>query len=170
MTIRILGATLILVGCGYYGFFLAAAYRKETSCLASFIEMLDYFACELQYRSPPLAELFSGFAHTRKNHISDFCGFVSDEIERQICPNAKECIRAALQKRGNMPKETAAMLMKFGATLGMFNADGQLIEIRNTRNEAQHKLDQLLSNQDTKTKNYKTLGLCAGAAIAILFI
>jgi len=62
------------------------------------------------------------------------------------------------------------MLMKFGATLGMFNADGQLIEIRNTRNEAQHKLDQLLSNQDTKTKNYKTLGLCAGAAIAILFI
>lgn len=170
MILRIIGAIMILVGCGYAGFLLAASYRKETDSLTSFIEMLNYFECELQYRSPPISDMFSDFSETRKDLMGRFSKTLAVEIESQVCPNVKECVRAALQKHENMPKETACFLIKFGTTLGKFNADGQLLEIRSLKSVVQQKLEFLLSNQDWKTRNYKTLGLCAGAAIAILFI
>jgi len=170
MTLRIMGAIIITIGCGCGGFLLAAAYRKEIKTLTSFIDMLNFFECELQYRSPPLADIFGSYSATRNDTISCFCSQLSQELDAQICPNVQACVLAALKKNSDIPSETANLLLKLGASLGKFSVDGQLLEIKSLRDEAQIKLEHLLSNQEAKTKNYKTLGLCAGAAIAILLI
>ena len=170
MTLRIVGAVLIVAGCGGAGFLLSTAYRREIASLSALVEMFNYFECELQYNNSPLSDIFASFASNRKDTIGEFCDLLAKEIDTQVCPNAHACILAALEKRKNIPKETALLIKKFGLTLGKFSTNGQILEIRSIRTETKNKLDILLNDQDTKLRNYKTLGICAGAAIVILFI
>ena len=55
--IKILGALLIMIGCGSVGFKMAAGYIREERCLKQIISTLDYMECELQYRLMALPEL-----------------------------------------------------------------------------------------------------------------
>lgn len=170
MTIRIIGVIIIIIGCGFGGFLFSAAYKKELQALNSYIDLLNIFECELQYRSPPLTEIFAAFSATRNDSVSDFCKQLSCELDAQVCPNVQSCVQAVLNKNNDIPPETKGLLEKMGTSLGKFNIAGQVLEIKCLRKEAQNKFAYLLKNQDSKTKNYKTLGLCAGAAIAILLI
>ena len=47
---------------------------------------------------------------------------------------------------------------------------GQLKGIAATRSACRREVDALLENRDLRLRSYKTLGLCAGAALAVLLI
>ena len=57
MTIRIVGAALLILGCGSAGFQMAAAHMREERVLRQLLRLLDYMECELQYHLTPLPEL-----------------------------------------------------------------------------------------------------------------
>ena len=57
MSIKLIGAALIIAGCDGVGFSMAAAHRREESALRQLIGALDYMGCELQYHLTPLPEL-----------------------------------------------------------------------------------------------------------------
>ena len=57
MYMKLLGAVLIITGCGGFGFRLAANHRKEETTLRKFVSILDYMQCELQYRYTALPDL-----------------------------------------------------------------------------------------------------------------
>jgi len=69
-----------------------------------------------------------------------------------------------------MPKHTAEMILQFTKTLGKFDVEGQLLGIQAVKSEATLRLNQMSKDQAQRMKNYRTLGVCAGAAIIILFI
>ena len=47
MTIRIVGAALLILGCGSVGFQMAAAHMREERILRQLLRLLDYMECEL---------------------------------------------------------------------------------------------------------------------------
>ena len=61
-------------------------------------------------------------------------------------------------------------LRNLGISLGRFDLPGQLQGIHTARGECQSALDRLCSNRDNRLRSYETLGLCAGAALAILLL
>ena len=90
-------------------------------------------------------------------------------MEAQISPDAERCMSAALSKHRDLPPISTEILEKFGHSLGKFDLQGQLKGINDIRSECKYHLDQLLSNKEQRLKAYRTLALCAGAALAILF-
>ena len=50
MELKLLGAILIVAGCGGYGFSLCTRYRKRERALSDLVRALDRMECELQYR------------------------------------------------------------------------------------------------------------------------
>ena len=62
MELKLLGAILIVAGCGGYGFSLCTRYRKRERALSDLVRALDRMECELQYRLTPLPELCRGAA------------------------------------------------------------------------------------------------------------
>ena len=54
--------------------------------------------------------------------------------------------------------------------LGKFDMSGQLRGLENARNVCRENLELLMYNKDRRLRSYQTLGLCAGAAVAILFV
>ena len=170
MIIKWIGAVCVLAACGGFGFQIAAAQKKEEGSLRQLLRILDYIECELQYRLTPLPELCRNAAQECSGALHFLFQQLGTELEEQISPNVSSCMQAALAVTERLPKQTTEVLSLLGESLGKFDLSGQLRGLEGIRSECHRRLDALSENQDVRLRSYKTLGLCAGAALVILFI
>ena len=170
MSMKIIGAILIVAVCGGTGIKLAATHLREERTLRQLICVLDYMECELQYRLTPLPELCRQAAVESNNVICQVFLQLAIELEDQISPNVDQCMTAALCKINEIPKLAYDALVQLGRSLGRFDIAGQLKGIDAVRAECRRNLELLNQNQESRLRSYQTLGLCAGAAIVILLI
>ncbi len=168
---KLVGAILIAVCCGWFGFSMAAAHRTEERLLRQLISALDYMQCELQYKLtalPQLCKQVSGFC--KKGPICQFFLNLSGELEQQIAAEAQPCVEAALARTKNLPLSCQKSIQELGKSLGQFDLDGQVLGLEAMRNQCRETLAQLCLGKDEQRRSYQTLGLCAGAALVILLI
>ena len=170
MTIKWIGALLVIAGCGGVGFTMAASYKREERCLRAFVRALDYMTCELQFRLTPLPELCRAAGKECGGPAGQALMALSAELESQINPDADSCMYAALSKLGNLPASTVEALTLLGKSLGRFDLAGQLQGIEQVRVHCRRELASLENGRDQRIRGYQTLGVCAGAALAILFV
>ena len=170
MTVKLIGALCILAGCAGVGFQIAANYVKEEKAVRQLIGLLDYMSSELQYRLTALPDLCRQASKEAKGPLSRLFLQLSREMAEQIAPDVRRCMDAAMAKVTDIPPVTCQLLKTLGGSLGRFDMAGQLRSIDSVRAECKRRLDSLTENRDVRLRSYKTLGLCAGAAIVILFI
>ena len=170
MNAKLIGAALIIAGCGGVGFSMAAAHRREEKALRQLIRALDYMGCELQYRLTPLPELCRCAASEGGGAVSQVLVHLATELEAQVAPDAGSCMNAALTKTAGLPPQTRKNLHILGMSLGQFDLQGQLTGLEAARKQCRRELDELTKNRDVRLRSYQTLGLCAGSALAILFL
>lgn len=170
MNFKVLGALLVIAGCGGFGFALAAGHRREERTLRQLVNVLDYMECELQYHLTPLPELCRQAGRESGGVIRSLMLSLARELEDQISPDVASCMLAALSRTKDIPKLTYRCLKALGRTLGRFDLTGQLRGLDAVRAACRKELEDLSRNRDVRLRSYQTLGLCAGAALAILFI
>ena len=170
MSFKWIGAILIISGCGGVGFAMAGAYRREERTLRQLIGALDYMACELQYRLTPLPDLCAQAAAESSGHVSKVLRALSEELEHQVLPDVNGCMQAALASAGELPARTREAFQIMGSSLGRFDVDGQLKGLEAVRSYCRRELEALSTGRDARLRSYQTLGICAGAALAILFV
>lgn len=165
-----IGAVLIIVACGGFGFSLSFSHKKEESALRQLIGALDFMECELQYRLTPLPDLCRQAGLQASGDIRAVFLKLADELECQIAPDVSSCMHAALAVCGELPKHTSNSLFQLGNSLGRFDLQGQIKGLESVRADCRRTLEALSTNRDSRLRSYQTLGICAGAALAILFI
>ena len=170
MELKLLGAILIVAGCGGYGFSLCTRYRKRERALSDLVRALDRMECELQYRLTPLPELCRQTAAESGGRIREVFTSLAGELENQVSPEVRSCMNAALCRVRELPERAKKELLELGQTLGRFDLPGQLKGLEAIRRNCRSELDELSRNREVRLRSYQTLGLCAGAALAILFL
>ena len=170
MSLKIIGAILIIIGCSCFGFFYAAAHRRETHYLRQYIAALEFMECELRYRLTPLPELCKLTSNVCDGSLKKLFTALGDELENHISPDAERCMLASIEKVVDLPKFTKEALLHLGPVLGRFDLDGQCKGLASLCEDARRILKAHSENQDIRLRSYQTLGICAGAAVVILFI
>ena len=170
MGYQLIGAVLVFAGCGGLGFQLAASHRRETATLMKLIHLLDFMTCELQYRLTALPDLCRLAARETDGVLNRVFTAFSEELESQLVADVSLCMNAALLKVKGLPGETEKCLRMLGGSLGRFDLPGQVQGLEAARSHCRQQYEFLTKNQDDRLRSYQTLGLCAGAALAILFI
>ena len=170
MIYKCLGAVFVIAGCGGVGFSMASAHRKEEKSLRQLISALDYMECELQYRLTPLPDLCFQAAKECTGFVGKVFLNLARELENQITPDVSSCMNAAMYPVKEISRHTAEHLKMLGQSLGRFDLEGQLKGLEAVRNSARKKLEDISKDRDIRLRSYQTLGLCAGAALVILFI
>ncbi len=170
MSIKIVGAVLIVAGCGLFGFLYAGVHRRETQCLRQYISALEFMEWELQYRLTPLPELCKMTSGVCDGCLKKLFMALAQELETQIAPDVAQCVRTVLEKIVDLPKLTRIAFTQLGCILGRFDLEGQCKGLESLRAEATQLLMRHSENQDVRVRSYQTLGICAGAAMVILFI
>ena len=170
MSLKLIGATLVILACGGFGFRMVALHIREEKTLRELIFLLDYMECELQYRMTPLPELCRQGAAQCKGVLRTVFLRLTEELEDQIAPNVSSCVDAVLENEKNIPQLTVQMLELLGRCLGRFDLEGQIRGLEAVRNEARRNLGTICENKEIRLRTYQTLGICTGAALAILFV
>ena len=170
MSIKWLGAVLIIAACGGIGFLLARAYRKQEASLHQLSQVLEFMAWELEYRLTPLPDLCRQAAKQSKDALQAIFSLLAQELEGQIAPDVEHCMAAALRKIHDLPLLTENAMMQLGVSLGQYDLPGQLKGLKAVVGYCERELQKMSIHREERLRSYQTLGLCAGVALAILFL
>lgn len=170
MTIRIIGGLMIVLGCGAFGFIFSYLQRKEVRYLRNILSALLFLECELEYRLTPLTELCRKTAQICEGGLGKVFNALAEELEYQVSPNVYSCMTVAIGNVKELPALSRKVLMMLGHELGRFDLEGQIKGLGAIQKEVQRLLIKCTDNQEARLRSYQTLGLCAGAALAILFV
>lgn len=170
MSIKWLGAVLVIVGCGGVGFSMAAGCKREEWALRSLVSALDFMTCELQFRLTPLPQLVRQTGQECRGIVGEVLTELAVQLESQIIPDADSCMYAALSRFEHLPKAAEEALRLLGTSLGRFDLPGQLQGLEQVRAHCRRELERMNAGKEQRLRSYQTLGVCAGAALAILFV
>lgn len=165
-----IGAILIVLSCSGCGFAIAAGKRREEKLLTQLMGVLQFMEAELQYRLTALPELCRMAAGECRGILQTVFLNLYRELTWQKMPDAGSCMYAALQRTGEIPSRVRRSLVQLGHILGRFDLPGQLEGIRSLRKRCEDSLESLRKNRDERLRSYQTLGICAGAALAIMLL
>lgn len=167
MLLKWIGAALIVAGCGGTGMAMARNYRKEEQNLQQFLRILDTMTNELSCRGSALPYMIRSAA---EGVFLKLFHELAEELELQLYPDAGCCMAAVMGKHPELSWNMKELLSELGQTLGSFDLDGQLRDLEALRQKCGRILEEHRSKRDKRIMSYQTLGICAGAALAILFI
>lgn len=170
MTLKIFGGILIVFGCGSFGFSITAGIKREEHMLRQLISCLDYMQCELQFRMTPLPDLCRQAGAEYKNRIGKFFNLLADELENQLSADVLNCVQRTISCMPGLPERILKAFQMLGSTLGRFDLNGQIQGFETVRSYCRTELGRINENMDARLRSYQTLGICAGAALAILFV
>lgn len=168
MGLKTVGAVLIVVACGGAGWSVAAAHRSEERCLKSLVQALELMRCELEYRAMPLPMLCRIVSERCTGPIGRSFSNLASALEAQRAPDATVCMTQALEATPGLPPRTKGAMEQLGGSLGQFDLSGQLRGIGAAIAQCQVELEKLHIDMEQRLRSYRTLGLCAGSALAIL--
>ena len=167
---RWIGAMVVFLCGGYFGFSMVALHRKEEKSLRQIATAINYMQCEIQYRLTPLPQLVQQASKQINGTVSLDLEMLAIEMESQILPDVSCCMEAVLRRQMEIYGRTREVLSVLGRCLGRFDLQGQLNDLDSVEALCRRYLSELDNNRDTRLRSYQTLGLCAGAAIAILLL
>lgn len=170
MNLKWFGAAMIISACTIAGYAICAAYRRDERDLRQMISALDYISCELQYRRSPLPDLCRVAGTERDGITGRLFTNLANELEAKISPDVQSCLAVAASTCGCLSPRMQEAICILGSTLGRFDLEGQLQELESVRLHCRKQLDEMAQGRDARLRSYQTLGICAGAALAILLI
>ena len=170
MIFKVMGAILIILGCGGVGFSLCQNHRREEAALEQLIHSLEWMRLELSYRMPALPSLCKEVAGITEGIIGDVFRNFALELDQQIRADVLSCMNAAIFSVPKLPTSVVSHLKSLGTSLGQFDLQGQITALETAEALCKRDLLQLNKHREIKFRNYQVLGLCAGAAMVLLFL
>lgn len=170
MNFKWIGAILIICGCALIGFSMSAAYRREERLLRQLLVAIAHMIRELQYRVTPLPDLCMQVSREQPGYVSKLFGNLAKELQMQVSPDVQSCLAAAAASAGQMPPKMQEAVCILGASLGRFDLEGQLQGLESVQVFCKDRLEEMSAGREVRLRSYQTLGLCAGAALAILLV
>ena len=169
MNMKIIGVVLIIASCGMFGFMRGINLKREIKALHDLVGILNFMECELNFKLTPLPKLCRDCA-SHGQSLDNLFLTLADELENQIAPDVSTCMKASIGKCGYQSSALLPFLLELGHSFGKFDLQGQLTGIKTVRQSCEKELEVLDSGKLLRIRNYQTLGICAGAALAIILL
>ena len=170
MPLKWIGAVFVFFSCGGFGFLLVHKHKQEENDLRSALKLLQTIQWELQYRLTPLPDLCRIAAREVNGTLKQTFLALSAELDNQILPDVQSCMHAAIQMQPQLSQPLKRILKLLGESLGKYHLSAQIQGLESVQMLCIKELDFLNTNRDIRLRSYQTLGLCAGAALAILLL
>lgn len=170
MQLKWIGALLVIAGCGSFGFKMAHEYIGELNTLRQLNGLIEYMQNELRFHLTPLPELVRLTAQRSKGKLTALLNELAALLECNSSVDAAGCMTTALNNHPSVSESAVPVLKELGASLGSFDLDGQINGLEAARISCITAISSLEQEKTQRVRNYQILGLCAGAALAILFL
>ncbi len=166
MSVKILGAGLLIICGGALGFSRLSAQRRQISLLEDLDSSLAVMEGEIALCSRALPEIFETLARESSRECAELFGELVKSCERMSAGVAwRECL-----EKMELPPEALRALVSVGAVLGAYDGERQRAEIAHVRERLGAIRDSIKAELAAKGKSYPTLGACFAGIVAMLMI
>lgn len=170
MIYRWFGVICILGACGFTGFSLAGASLFRVRVMEMLDRCLEVMHCQMEYRFTQLPELCDIVASACTGPVRDVFLEFGRELAVPGCGDSAVCMALATERVKDLPSECRSILNQLGAEIGKADLQGALSSVSFARTQVQRELDIQRQGQAGRVRSYRALGICGGAALAILLL
>jgi len=173
MIVSIIGCILIIGACSYIGFFLGKQYNtrfEQVKKLRSSLKMLE---TEISYSMNPLPEALFRIGSRISGPVGILYEHVAELLEKNAGLPMEKVWKVGLSKlseESSLKKEELDVLDDFGLGLGGSDREEQLKNLHLAQEHLRIIEASAESDKNKYERMYKTLGVLAGTALAIVFI
>lgn len=160
----------VVGACGACGFSMAAGYRAMEHSLRQLKNGLELMQCQMEYRLTELPELCSILSSACAGPVGRFFDRLGQELRTGENPDVPACMALTLAKTEALPAPCPEILRQLGNTLGQLDLSGQRKGLASAREAVDRALRQIEAEKASRLRCYRALGLCGGAALAILLL
>jgi len=150
------------------GIMLANKYKDRVTDLKQMRSALNILKTKIVYTYEPLPEIFLEISSKFTNSIGEIFKLSSSKMKEKSAGTAWK--EALLETKTNMNKEDLKTIESLSKLLGKTDVDGQLSEIELLEKFIDEQIEKAEGEQRKNEKLYKSLGVIAGLAIAIILI
>lgn len=170
MSIKGIGMIFIIAGCTGMGFSIAGSSKKELQLLRCLYAAIVCMKHKIEYDLSPLPDLCREAAKCTFGGAKEVFLNLARELDWQIAPDVYSCMHEALAKSRKLPSSVRRCFLRLGRSLGQFDLSGQIQSLEGVGESCHEEIMRLSENQENRLRSYRTLGICAGTALAILLV
>ena len=168
--IKVLGAVLVVLGAGGFGFARAIQFYRQLHQLRDFLSAVEILKCELNYTLCPLSVLCEHTAERSKGACAQYFRNFSKRIT-EGGPRGKSAAAAMEETKGlSLPPDAQMALLELLSSLGRYDLDGENRLLQLTGQRLRSALERFENEKKPLARGYAVLGFTAGIALVILFI
>lgn len=168
--IRYIGAFCIVAACGACGFSMAAGVKNIQKNLKSLQDALELIQCQMEFRLTELPELCDLVQAACPGAVGRFFASLGSVLQQgEIC-RVPEAVAVCLARNDDLADEARPILLRLGRSLEQMDLEAQLQGLEAARTECSLALTKLEQEKMGMLCSYRALGLCGGAALAILLL
>ncbi len=170
--LKILGALCIIGGSSAAGFGFAACVRRQAEQLRELSAALSSMRDEIEYRATPLPRLLSELSEQTAGAISELFRFWSEALTAACGASIPYALSCALRRtrRLTLGQDGLSALQTLAQSLGRFDAEAQLRAISLCTQRIENQIARLESEKPARCRSYRTIGVCAGLALAVILL
>lgn len=170
MIVRWMGAICVLGACGKAGFSIAAECIARNRALEMLLRSLEVMECQMEYRLTELPELCSILTSACSGPVQQVFREFGKELAGHTQADAAVCMALAVERTPNLPAACGEILNSLAKGFSSPDLEGQLKSLSYAKSRVHTLLDAGMEEQAGQVKSYRALGLCGGAALAILLL
>ncbi len=173
MLLKVVGVTFIVVASGMFGLTLSKDYETRIVNLKQFRKMLVLLSGEIKYNNSGIRESIMAVSERVENVTGQFLKTTLDFFTKENS-SLKEAWYAGTEKflktNTKLSVKELAYIKELGVNLGITDRETQINNILNCIQSIDMSIEELSENRTEKCKMYKTLGVMAGAFLAVMLI
>lgn len=132
--------------------------------------LLNIFKAKIKFTCLTIQEIFNQIYEENKDNIGEIFKNASDYMNEESSKKAWEKSLENATKKTNFNEEDITTLKTLGKMLGNTDMAGQVSQIEFTEQMLLERIENAKVEKKKNSKLYKTLGITAGLAIAIILI
>lgn len=169
---KIVCLTIILIICISIGFNIASKYSSRVNELKIMVSALNIFEEKIKFTYEPIPDIFMEISENFSNKNEKVIGKIFEIASTNMkTMNASEAWEKAIENVStDFTKEDLNIIKNLAKMLGKTDLDGQVSEIRLTKNFLNTKIEEAEIEKNKNSKLYRTLGITIGLATVILLI
>lgn len=169
MTIRMCGAALTLLSGVLYAVKVTKEHRRKEACFEELQLILEHFVWQLQTNLSALSVCCQAAAGCGKGQMGTLFRQLALRLEQGSGADPGNCMEELVMAQ-NLPAQLRQRLFQLADTLGRYDLSGQIAGIQAVQALCRRDLQTLESERTKTVKSCRVLGLCTGAAVAILLL
>lgn len=163
---KLIGAVLLVASSFSVGLSMSKSLYRRKAFIKSFIVFVDSLATHIRYNTDDIFNLVSMCADSEELKCFEYFSNPNNQPFDKLWSKSVLTIPRAY----SLTKSDADLLLQFGSQLGKTDIDGQLKHIMLYKDFFKKQLDDAEEAIIKKSKLYKTMGLFAGTAAALMMM